>query len=249
MISRRPFVLSIIIASVISLGAYGIYLRRIETAAMDSSQSHAQQTVHSGNSSSETDAVHHRNFLSTVESSPASEETLQNSSAPVDTHPMPESAYSDGTTGDSALEGDASVIDLHRRVLHRLDHHAYHALLQLILDDERQATGLDEDAAVSLGAAIREFAVGRGMPSDVQSGVSDIQCTAALCTFLEDRNSPFGMIRRSPEWQAIERQGPVPMVWSVWLQTQERQGHGRVYMLRPEIERHRDLLEAIVAAP
>lgn len=249
MISRRPFVLSIIIASVISLGAYGIYLRRIETAAMDSSQRHAQQTVHSGNSSSETDAVHHRNFLSTVESSPASEETLQNSSAPVDTHPMRESGYSDETAGDSALESDASVIDLNRRVLHRLDHHAYHDLLQFILDEERQATGLDDDAAVSLEAAIREFAVARGMPSDVQSGVSDIQCTAALCTFLEDRHGPFGMIRRSPEWQAMEKQGPVPMVWSVWLQTQERQGHGRVYMLRPEIERHRDLLEAIVAVP
>lgn len=248
-ISRRSVAILIVIATAISLGGYGSYLKRIDTAATETSQRHRTQTHQSESFTSESDAVHGGNLRPTSEFSPTSEETVQNRSAPVGNRSTGEPGNHGRTVGHPAPKGNASIVDLNLQALHRLDHHAYHDLLQFILGEEILETGQDIAAAELLEAAIREFVVARSVPTDVQSGVSNIQCTAALCTFLEDRHGPFGMMRRSPEWQAIERQGPMPVVWSVWLHTEERQGHGRVYLFRPGIEQHRDLLEAVVAGP
>lgn len=256
MISRRPIGLSIIIASAISLGAYGIYLKHIDPTAADSPQTHplvsrsadAQQTTKIGKSSSKSDAVQRGDVLPTIESSPPLEETLQNTAAPDEPYSTRESK-DPGLAGDPAPEGEAPIGVLLNSVVHRLGVDGHHDLLRFILDEEIKESGLDSDAALSIETAILEVAGARGNPSEVRSGVSDIQCTASLCTFLVESGGAFQMTRMSPEFQAMLEQGPVSMIWWVGLGTRERQGHVRLYMYRPDIEQHWGLLEAVLAGP
>ncbi|HRP34973.1 MAG TPA: hypothetical protein PLI48_03730 [Gammaproteobacteria bacterium] len=256
MIFRRPIVVSIIIASAISFGAYGIYLKRNELMATDSSQRHpllnhsrdAQQTTQTGLSSSDSDSVRLGDFPPTIESSPPLEETMQNSAADVEPFHRRESE-DPGQTGDPVPEREATIGILLNSVVERLGVEGHHDLLQFILDEEIKETGLDVDAALSIEAAISEIAAARGVSSGVGSGDSDIQCTASLCTLLVESGGPFQMTRMSPEFQAMMEQGPVSMLWWVRLGTRERLDHVRLYMYRPGIEQHLNLLEAVVATP
>lgn len=246
--SRRLFVFSMIIVSAMSLAAYGIYLKRVDPTATDFSQRNpstkhsadAQPAMQGEEPSVESDAVHRANISLGIDSSAASNETRQIDSVPVEIHFTQE-------PGDRGPEPEAPVRELTREVGYELGPHAYHDLLRFILEEEIQETGLDIEAARLLEASILEVAVALGRPSDVHLGVSDVQCTASLCTFLRDHRGTFFRMRLSPDWRAMEQQGPVPIFSWVGLGTGERQHHDRFYMFRPAIERHRDLLEAVVA--
>jgi hypothetical protein len=248
--SHQPILVWIIAASAVSLGAYGVWLKRTESTAPHLPQTHpfvslhadSQQADQSEKLSVESDAVHRANVPRGTESSPATDETPPNGSVLVETHLAHES-------GASGPEPEAPILVLTREVGYRLSPHAYHDLLRFIMEQEIQETGLDLEAARLLEATILEFAVARGMPSDVHLGISDVQCTASLCTLLRDFDGTFFRFRMSPEWRAMEKQGAVPIVSWVGLGTGEREGHMRVYMFRPAIELHRDLLEAVVAGP
>lgn len=256
MIFRRPIVVSIIIASAISLGAYGIYLKRNEPMATDSSQRHpllnhspdAQQTTQAGLSSSDSDAARLGDVSPTIESSSPLEETMQDSAADVEPFPTLESE-DPSQTGDPVPEREATTGNLLNSVVERLGVEGHHDLLQFILDEEIKETRLDVDAARSIEAAVLEVAGTSRISSDERSGVSDIQCTASLCTLLVESGGPFQMMGMSPEFQAMMEQGPVSMLWWVRLGTRERLDHVRLYLYRPGIVQHLGLLEAVVAGP
>lgn len=245
--SRRLVVFSMIVVSAMLLAAYGTYLERVDPTATYFSQRNpstknsadAQPAMQGEEPSVESDVVQRASIPRGIDSSAASNETLQIDSVPVEIHLTQ-------VSGDGGPEPEAPIRELTREVGYSLGPHAYHDLLRFTLEEEIQATGLDLEAARLLEASILEVAVALGTSPDVHLGVSDVPCTASLCTFLRDHRGAFFRMRLSPEWRAMEKQGPVPIVSWVGLGTGEPQHHDRFYMFRPAIERHRDLLEALV---
>lgn len=132
-------------------------------------------------------------------------------------------------------------------------------LLHFILEEDIREFGVDVDAAESFKQAILTVAAARGMPPGGGSGVSDIVCTVSLCTFVAEPRGTFSSIRQTPEWHAMELEGPVPSIRAIlgpshsWVRFGNESSGGKTqlqyYYYRPEIERHRELLEAVVAEP
>lgn len=132
-------------------------------------------------------------------------------------------------------------------------------LVRFILEEEIREFGLDVDAAESFTQAILTVAAARGMPPGGGSGVSDLVCTVSLCTFVAEPRGTFASIRQTPEWHAMEHEGPVPSIRAIvgpahsWVRFGIGSSGGETqlqyFYYRPEIERHRELLEAVVAEP
>ncbi|NGP52336.1 hypothetical protein [Thioalkalivibrio sp. XN8] len=159
--------------------------------------------------------------------------------------------------------GDPIEHLLHSAVRHRRGG-AGHDLLRFILEEDIREFGLDVEAAESFEQAILTVATAKGIPPGDGSGISDIVCTVSLCTFVAEPLGTYNMIRHSPEWFAMEKEGPVPGIRSMlepsqqlraahtWIRFGIRSSGGKaqVYYYRPGIiEHHRELLEAVVAEP
>src|SRR6056297_3274430 len=131
---------------------------------------------------------------------------------------------------------------------------AGHDLVRFILEEEIREFGLDIDAAQSFEQAILTVAAARGRPPGDGSGVSDLVCTVSLCTFVAEARGTFASIRQAPEWHLMEHEGPVPSIRAIvgpahsWVRFGIGSSGGETqlqyYYYRPEIERHRELLEA-----
>lgn len=156
-----------------------------------------------------------------------------------------------------------TIEDLLGRAVRSLRGGASQDLLRFILEEDINEFGMDIDAAKSFDEAILTAATARGMSPVDGSGVTDIVCTMSLCTFVAEPLGTFNVIRQTPEWYAMEQEGPVPGIRSLqeparelgpaqsWIRFGIRSSGGKtqVYYYRPGIERHRELLEAVVAPP
>ena len=150
---------------------------------------------------------------------------------------------------------EAPIDSLLYQAIKHLPRGANQDLLRFILEEEIRESGADLEAAVAFEAAVLDVAAARGMPAGIQSGISEIVCSVSLCSFKADLDGTYNTIRHTPEWSAMEEQGPVPSIDLVLGPSHSWVGFGlperrlQVYYYRPAIERHRELLEAVLAEP
>ena len=159
---------------------------------------------------------------------------------------------------EPANEVDDSIERLLHGAVRERSGGAGHDLLRFILEEDIRELGPDADAAESFEQAILTVAATRGIAPDGGSGVSDLVCTVSLCTFVAEPRGTFSSIRQTPEWHAMEERGPVPSIRSIlgpahsWVRFGIRSSDGKTqvhyYYYRPAIERHRELLEAVIAS-
>jgi len=159
---------------------------------------------------------------------------------------------------DSVNEVEDSIERLLHGAVRERSGGAGHDLLRFILEEDIRELGPHVDAAESFEQAILTVAATRGIAPDGGSGVSDLVCTVSLCTFVAEPRGTFSSIRQTPEWHEMELEGPVPSIRSIlgpahsWVRFGIRSSDGetllRYYYYRPGIERHRELLEAVVAS-
>lgn len=155
---------------------------------------------------------------------------------------------------DPEPEMEEPIDSLLYEALKHLPHGANQDLLRFILEEEIRESGADLEAAVAFEAAVLDVAAARGMPAGIQSGIREVVCSVSLCAFEADLDGTYNTIRHTPEWYAMEEQGPVPSIDSVrpsrsWVMFGRPERRVQVYYYRPAIERHRELLEAVIADP
>lgn len=258
---RRILLSSIIVAVAAAFGAYAVHVGNARNPEVSLTRETREVNVRTAyevpasvlDSSSQSDPYGSPDALPDCDVSPQQDGDYQADLPLVPVHQK----------RDQAHEVEYSIEALPHLAVHRLRGAGQQDLLRFILEEDISEFGLDVDAAKSFEEAILTAAAARGIPPGVGSGVTDIVCTVSLCTFVAEPLGAFDSIRQTPEWYAMEQEGPVPGVRSMLQPTRElgparswvrfgiRSGGGKtqVYYYRPGIERHRELLEAVIAEP
>lgn len=253
---RRTLVSLISVVGALAIGAYAVHVGNAR--APEASPTNGTPEVNRPNSSDVTaarvdlpsrsdppgnpEAMPHRD----VSSQQVGDPEADSPSAPL----FPES--------DSVNEVEASIERLLHGAVRERSGGAGHDLLRFILEEDIRELSPDADATESFEQAILTVAATRGIAPDGGSGVSDLVCTVSLCTFVAEPRGTFSSIRQTPEWHAMELEGPVPSIRAIlgpahsWVRfgVKSRDGETQVryYYYRPGIERHRELLEAVAAS-
>ena len=252
MASRWRLVSLTIVVAAVSIGALRLFDRPGETAVDPSNKDLLVN---------QSAAVQASTRIPATPSRPGTEQAPE---APPDAAASPSSADVISTgppqvvterASDPEPEMEAPIDSLLYQAIKHLPRGANQDLLRFILEEEIRESGADLEAAVAFEAAVLDVAAARGMPAGIQSGISEIVCSVSLCSFKADLDGTYNTIRHTPEWSAMEEQGPVPSIDSVLGPSQSWVGFGlperrlQVYYYRPAIERHRELLEAVLAEP
>jgi hypothetical protein len=253
--SRRRLISSIIFAVAVAVGAYAVHVddARVSETTPTQEPAEVNLTIAPEASASRLDP-------------PSRSGPSDNPEAPADrdVSPQPNEDYEAGLRS-VALQAEreptheADIEDLLHGAVRLRPGGAGQDLLRFILEEDIREFGLDVDAAQSFEQAILTVAAARGRPPGDGSGVSDLVCTVSLCTFVAEPRGTFASIRQTPEWHAMEHEGPVPSIRAIlgpahtWVRFGIGSSGGKTqlqyYYYRPEIERHRELLEAVVAEP
>jgi len=253
---RRTLVSLIIVAGAFAIGAYAVHVGNFRTP--EASPTHGTPEVNRPNSSDVTAA---RVDLASRSDPPGNPEAMPHRDVSSQQVGDPEADLPSAPLfpeSDSVNEVEDSIERLLHGAVRERSGGAGHDLLRFILEEDIRELGPHVDAAESFEQAILTVAATRGIAPDGGSGVSDLVCTVSLCTFVAEPRGTFSSIRQTPEWHEMELEGPVPSIRSIlgpahsWVRFGIRSSDGetllRYYYYRPGIERHRELLEAVVAS-
>ncbi len=253
---RKRLISLIVVVGALAIGAYAVHVASVRTP--EASPTNGTPEVNRPNPS---DLTASRIDLTSQSDPPGNQEALPDRVVSPQQVGDPEADAPSAPLSperDPASEVDDSIEHLLHRAVRRRSGGAGHDLLRFIVEEEIREFGPDTDAAESFEEAILTVAAARGIPLDRGSGVSDLVCTVSLCTFVAEPRGTFSSIRQTPEWHAMELEGPVPSIRAIlgpahsWVRFGIRSSDGETqvhyYYYRPGIERHRELLEAVVAS-